>query len=225
VHRHSSPAPEPPQASSPIADGRLPLMLRALLLVLCSPLAVLTFAFVACDGGGDETPSPTSQPTRPSTPVVTPPPKQTPAIDIREIDIESLPDVQAALEEEGGTFAQTDVIYADVTNDGFDDAIAPISSGGTLGNIGFFVLTMSGTDPKTLLTEFPGEAGGLALSVEGEKIVLTQGIPGPDDPECCPSLLRKTVYAWNGTALAVESVSTEPNPDAVGGSITPAPAQ
>ena len=188
-------------------------------------IALAALALVACNGGDDDQPSPTSQPTRPGSPVTTPPPRYTPSIDIREIDIASLPEVASAIEESGGAYVQTDVIYADLTDDGFDDAIVPVSSGGTLGNIGFFVLTMNGSEPDLLITEFPREASGLSLTIEGEKLVLIQPVPGPDDPECCPSFLRRSVYAWNGNALAVEDVSTEPNPDAGGAKFTPSAGQ
>jgi len=53
----------------------------------------------------------------------------------------------------------------------------------------------------------------MAVAVAGGKVVETQPVPGPDDPECCPSMLRVTTYAWNGAAHAVESVKTVVNPE------------
>jgi hypothetical protein len=79
---------------------------------------------------------------------------------------------------------------------------------------------LNGTEPQVLLEEFPDDAPGLRVVVEDEKIVMLQPVPGEDDPECCPSQIRRTVYAWNGNAIAVESVTTEPNPD-LAGSPTP----
>jgi hypothetical protein len=192
----------------------------------------LTFAFftmmAACgDEDSTDVPSPTSAPTRGRTPVETRPPIETPAIDIREIDLETLPEVQAVLnppppdpgfpEEQPGVFSQADVIYADVTNDGHDDAIVPIFADSAQG-MGFFLVSLNGTEPQVLLEEFPDDAPGLRVLVEGEKIVLLQPVPGVDDPECCPSMIRRTVYAWNGSAIAVETVTTEPNPDLAGSS-------
>jgi hypothetical protein len=184
----------------------------------------------ACsDDDSSETPSPTSAPTRAETPVETRPPIETPAIDIREIDLESLPEIQAVLnppppdpgfpEPVPGVFNQEDVIYGDVTNDGHDDAIVPIFTDSAQG-MGFFLVSLNGTEPQVLLEEFPDDAPGLRVVVEGEKIVMLQPVPGEDDPECCPSQIRRTVYAWNGNAIAVESVTTEPNPD-LAGSPTP----
>ena len=51
---------------------------------------------------------------------------------------------------------------------------------------------------------------------------MTQALYGPEDPNCCPSMLRKTTYVWNGTSLAVQTVKTEVNP-AGGGKTTPVP--
>jgi hypothetical protein len=168
--------------------------------------------------------------TRNLTPVETPPPAQTPAIDIREIDLTAIPEVQAVLnppppdpgypEQQPGVLNQENVIYADVTNDGHDDAIVPISVDGTLGNIGFFLVSLRGEEPLVLLKVFPSESAGMNVSVEGDKIVQIQPAPGPDDPECCPSQIRRTIYAWNGNAVAVESVTTEPNP-ALGPTVAP----
>jgi hypothetical protein len=184
-----------------------------LLVVASLALAFAVAAAGACgdDGGGDDTPTP--QATTGGTPFPTPPPKKTPTVDIRDVDVSALPAVQAALEEAGGVYHQEDVIYADVTNDAIEDAVVPVAVDGSLGNIGFIVLTVDGDTARVLMKDFPSELPGLQVALEGEKIVVVQPAPGPDDPECCPSFLRKTVYAWNGAALAVESVTTEPNPD------------
>jgi len=184
------------------------------------PLRFLTvlagLALVAASCGGDDggdagTPSP--QPSVARTVYTTPAPLQTPAGDIRDVDIASLEPVVSALEESGGSISQPDVTYADLTNDGHDEAVAPVSVDGTLGMIGFFVLMPDGDSARVILEEFPSDAAGLAIAIEGEKLVMTQPAPGPDDPECCPTSLRRTVYAWNGAAFAVESVETIPNPD------------
>jgi hypothetical protein len=188
-------------------------MMRIPLLTAAATIVSASLLLSACGddrGGNDTTPSP--QPTTGRTVVTTPAPQLTPTVDIRDVDIASLEDVVAALEESGGAISQPDVIYADLTNDGYDDAIAPVSIDGTLGMIGFFVLAPDGDSARVVLEEFPADSGGLILSVEGDKLVMIQPAPGPDDPECCPSFLRRTVYAWNGAALAVESVTTEPNP-------------
>jgi hypothetical protein len=170
----------------------------------------------ACSGGGDDDdnePSSTAAATSAITRIATPPPAATPSVDIREVDVAALPEVAEVLTDTGGTLKPEDITFADVTNDGFDEAIAPVASGGTLGYLGFFILTPEGDSARVILQEFPADSAGLAVAVVGEKIEFRQPVPGPDDPECCPSFFRRTIFAWNGTALAVESVTTEINPD------------
>lgn len=176
-------------------------------------LALGILAAVGCGGGGGDQDDDTVTPvvTREATSLATPPREPTPAVDIREINVAAMVEVQAVLTGNGGTIVQADVVYADVTGDGFDDAIVPVSSGGTLGYVGFFVITPEGEKGRILLQEFPTQAAGLTVTVVGERIEMLQPAPGPDDPECCPSFLRRTIYGWNGNALAVESVTMEPS--------------
>jgi hypothetical protein len=190
---------------------------RAILAILAVTLA---FAAIACSGDGgdddDATPTVVTEPTRDRTPVATPPPLETPSIDIRDIDLSTLPEVVESLSESGALIVQTDVIYVDITNDGIEDAVAPASIDGTLGHIGFFAFRPDGDGVRKLLEEFPESSGGVEISVEGEKIVMVQPVAGPDDPECCPSLLQRSIFSWNGTAMALETVTTEENPDGGG---------
>jgi hypothetical protein len=130
---------------------------------------------------------------------------------IRSVDLKSTPGVAKLLDDTGGQYVQAAVIYADVTGDNAEDAVVPIASGGTMGDVAFVVVTDDGS--KVLLSEHPKDSGGMAVAVTGGKVVETQPVPGPDDPECCPSMLRVTTYAWNGAALAVESVKTVVNPE------------
>ena len=105
------------------------------------------------------------------------------------------------------------MIYVDLTGTGQTDAVVPIASGGTLGDVAFIVLAPDGSGgARTLLKGEPTGQAGLAVAVVGGKLVMTEPVPGPNDPECCPSQLKKTTYAWNGSAFIVESTTTETNP-------------
>ena len=183
--------------------------------------AVVSAALIACNGGGDDDdPTPTAAPASPSaaaTVATTPTPGVTPSGAIREIDLSAQGDVQALVSDSGGSFVQEDVLYADLTGDAIEDAVVPLSSGGTQGFVAFIVLTPDGDATSTLLREEP--AGGFTLVIEGDALVMIEPVPGPSDPECCPSMLRRTTYGWNGAALAIENVATVPNPD--GGAKTP----
>jgi hypothetical protein len=188
---------------------------RALAAIVVS-LVILSLA--ACDGddGADETPT-RGVPTE-ATAEGTVLANVTPSGEIRERDLESDPDVQSLMEETGGEYAQENVIYADLTEDGVDDAVVPISSGGTLGNVGFVVLTPTDDGTATLLRELPSEGGGISLNVVDGELIALEPVFGPDDPECCPSMLRQTTYAWNGAALALVDQQTIDNP---GGEVKP----
>ena len=194
-----------------------------------STLAVLMIA--GCGGGSssDKTATPRATSTSSATGAAgTAQAGKTPSVDIRSLDIEKLPDVAALLLDTSGGFSKDDVLYADLTGDGSDEAVVPISSGGTMGDIAFIVLMADGNDTKTLLKEYPSDQSGLSVAVQDAKVVMTQPVPGPDDPFCCPSFLKKTTYGWNGYAMALEGVTTDPNPNAGGkgtpaADITPAP--
>lgn len=183
-------------------------------------LSIAAAAFSACGGGGSTTATPA--PSRPAgTAAVTPGATATSSLGIRTLDLSKDADVQGVLAATGGQYLQAGVIYGDLTGDGVDDAVVPISSGGTMGDIAFLVLGASGGATKTLLKEIPlGGSGGLSVAVVDGQIVMTQPIYGPDDPNCCPSGLRKTTYVWNGASFAVQSVKTDVNP-AGGGKTTP----
>ena len=190
------------------------------LAALASAALLLGAMVTGCSGGGSKTPTrtPTSAATSASTTTVS----RTPSLGIRRVDLSAVADVRAVMAATGGEYLQDEVMYADVTGDGIDEAIVPIDSGGTAGDIAFLVLTPSGTGTKTLFKLTPENgSGGLAVAVEGGQVVMTQPIYGPEDPNCCPGALRKTTYMWNGTSLAVESVKTEANPGG-GGKATPA---
>lgn len=193
----------------------IPMKLRA----LPALLAIVGITLAACGGGGDDdaTATPEPSPSAAATAETTATPGLTPSGAIREIDLAAQPDVQALAAESGGTFAPEDVLFADLTDDAVEDAVVPLTSGGTQGYAAFLVLTPDGDQTETLLEEQPG--GRFTVVLEGTSLVMIEPVPGPSDPECCPSMLRRTTYAWNGAAMAIEGVETVPNPD--GGVKTP----
>jgi hypothetical protein len=177
---------------------------------------------VGCGGGGGDK-TKTAAPSSAVTSAVTAAATTTPSLGIREIDLAKVADVEAVLAGTGGEYLPASVIYADLTEDGSDEAIVPISSGGTMGDVAFLVLTPDGDGTATLLKELPlNQEGGLSVAIADGQLVMTQALYGPEDPNCCPSMLRKTTYVWNGTSLAVQTVKTEVNP-AGGGKTTPVP--
>jgi hypothetical protein len=124
---------------------------------------------------------------------------------IRAVDFSQVAALQTLLRQTGGQLEARAVLYSDLTGDGRDEAIVPVTSGGTLGNLAYQVYTFRGGAPAVILTvtRDAGTAGGIGVSVEDGKLVRTAGKYGPDDPRCCPSVLIRTYYRWDGAALQV----------------------
>jgi hypothetical protein len=194
-------------------------MMRRPPLAALSLIVVAALAFAACRSSSTSNQTPTPMPSftpdasstagASATPNATP----TPSTQIRLINLGNTAPVQKAIADSGGQLVQSEVIYADLTGEGAEDAIVPISSGGTLGDIAVVVLLPVGGATRTLLSYYPRDGRGMAVAVLGNRLVITEPVPGPDDPLCCPSQLRKTVYGWNGVALVAESVTTAANPN------------
>ena len=163
-------------------------------------------ALAAACNDGDETPSasPTPVATATTTPV---PATATPVPDIRDEDLTqhaALQDFLAA----GGEVDANRIIFVDLTEDGVDDAIVPISSGGTGGDLAVVVLGYGPDGLEELLRVVPGEARSIRAKVEAGQLVTTEGVYGPNDALCCPSQILTTWYGWHGTALVVEREET-----------------
>ena len=177
-------------------------------------LIPLVLTIVACGAGSEDD----STPTAPA--ATAEPTSDAPYDEIRSIDLESTPAVQEFLGEIGGTYVQDNVLYADVTGDNVEDAVAPLSSGGTLGDIAFIVVTAEGDDVTATLAVDAREFG-ISVRIEDGKLVTVEPSPGPDDPNCCPSQIRTTTYVGDGgTGLVEESSIVGENP--AGGAKTPA---
>lgn len=161
------------------------------------------------DGAGEPTPASPGSPSVSVTAVTQPP--------IFDVDFATAPDVADFTARAGGEVEQDAIIFADLTGDGEEEAIVPISSGGTAGDIAYFVYTMREGDLTLLLSVVP-ESGRIQVELDPEgRLVDREPVYGPDDPECCPSRVRTRVYEWDGERLRVAAESEEP----AGGAKTP----
>lgn len=167
------------------------LLLRPVLLYF-TIVVIFAVAFtIACDSARKDA--------QPSEPVD--------AAAIRAVNLAQSPDVQASLRQLGsGSIDPAEIVYADLTGDRREDAVVPVASGGTLGNIAYLVLTLKSGAPALILTRTldRGSAGGLRMAIEDSKLVETAAEYGAEDPLCCPSVLRKTWFRWDGARLQVE---------------------
>jgi hypothetical protein len=112
----------------------------------------------------------------------------------------------------GGQVADNEIAYADLTGDKVEEAVVPITSGGTMGNISYLVFTMTSSGPSLILTRnlTPADPGGLNMTIENGVLVEYVGEYGPEDPFCCPSVLRKTPFKWDGSKLQPQAVERVP---------------
>lgn len=168
------------------------------------PLVVIAVFLLAACGSG-ETPSNASSPKPPSADVDA----------IRSVDFSEDPATKDLLAKVGsGRVAREAVLFADLTGDQKEEAIVPITSDGTLGNIAYVVLTMSSGQPSAILTRTMDRTAGsgLRMAVDAGKLKEIVGVMGPSDPLCCPSELRTTTFRWDGTKLQVESETTAKQP-------------
>ena len=171
---------------------------------------LFTIAVVAC-GRGDK-------PATTATPGITAPPGDAAAI--RQVDFNKINDVQMLLNQAGsGSIEPKTVVFADVTGDQREEAIIPISSGGTAGNLAYVVFTLKAGTPQKVLTRTLGRssAGGLKMTVEDGKLVESSAEYGPSDPLCCPTVLKLTTFRWDGASLQVVGEQQVP--------LTPGPKQ
>ena len=179
-------------------------------------LAVAVFAglalllAVAC-GGGKKSNAPTATPhaTVSPTPALTPTP--TPLPDLKTLDLAAVPEVKALAQRLSGEVAPDEVIYADLTGNGRDDAVIPISSGGTQGDLGFIVLGYQNGALKVLLSETPQSA--VVVKVLGNQLVESLPVYATSDLPGFPSQIKNTYYRWDGNHLIVDHEETVSNPN------------
>ncbi len=169
-------------------------------------VAVLAALAVACRDGHDKKETPTPAATSGVTPSPAP-------LDIREVDLAQQADVEALLQRLGGEVSQEDVLYADLTGDGREEAIVPISSGGTAGNLALIVLGYRGGELVALLSEVPAE-GSVQVQLEDHHLVEVLPVYSAGDTPGFPSRIKKVHYIWKDGALAVDREDVVDNPNA-----------
>jgi hypothetical protein len=182
-------------------DKKLAILLIALLFIAAVLSGVLA---LSCDGDGEEdgvaTPTVTPQATATATPQ-----------DIEDINLSQQADVQAMLRRTGGEVVPADVLYADLTGDGQEEAVVPISSGGTAGNIAFLVLSYQDSELVSILAKVP-ESGSMRLSVTEGQLVEMQPVYEEGDEPGFPSRIKSIYYGWDGEELVVEREEETPSP-------------
>ena len=181
-----------------------------LVVVVSLALAALAAGCANETTDGESTPIGASTPTtvERADATATSTPDSMPAPDIRAEDLALLPALQAFIGQNGGEVDAAEVIYADLTGNGAEEAVVPVSSGGTLGNLAVFVFGYRPDGLRTLLEVLPPEearGGHMRAEVESGQLLISWSVYGPDDANCCPSGgTRARTYGWDGNALVLD---------------------
>jgi hypothetical protein len=186
------------------AEERLP-MRRAL--PLLASAAMLTLIAAGCGDGGaaDSTSTPSPTPTMTATATAS-----AATNSLREADFSDPALVGPLIDAAGGGEVPVERIeFVDlIGNDGVDEAVVVVESGGTLGDLGAGVFTLAEGKPE--LVQFIATAG--RVEVRLDLVVTIEGVWAPDDAQCCPSELLETSYQWDGTRFAAITEQVVPNP-------------
>lgn len=137
----------------------------------------------------------------------------TPVPDIRDEDLTALPDFQDFLASSGGQVDPERIIYVDLTEDGVEEAVVPVSSGGEGGDIAVSVFGYGPGGLQELLRVLPEDASQIALDEESTlegQLVTEEPVYAQGDPFCCPSQLLIRTYRWDGSELVVASEDLVP---------------
>ena len=185
---------------------------RALAFALFFVLVALAAGCDDGDSNGDATPVNGVTPTGSAImATATATPTATPAPEIRDQDLEALPALMDFVASSGGKVHLPRAIFADLTGDGAEEAVVPISSGGTLGDIAVFVVGYGSGGLQELLRVLPDSPrSSIRASVEDGQLVTREEVFGLDDPLCCPSQVMQRTYAWDGNAFMLEDETLMP---------------
>ncbi|MEO9177065.1 MAG: hypothetical protein ABI317_16245 [Gaiellales bacterium] len=105
---------------------------------------------------------------------------------------------------EGGEGAGIDrLVYGDLTGDGVPDVVVPIFSGGTAGDIAYYVLSTQGGKLHAIQRE--NSEYKVGTKIIGGKLQVTRPLYSGADPNCCPSHLEITLYRYDGHRLVLAS--------------------
>jgi hypothetical protein len=170
-----------------------------------------------CDGDDGEEDAPTA--TAPAVATESPVPEATATAiaspgetttqpNIRDVDLTQEAEVQRLVAENFGEVVDGSIIYADLTRDGAEEAIVPVSSGGSAGNVAYAVYGYR----DGMLTVLLSKDGlrNVVLTVEDERLVERTPEFQPGDANCCPSQFRIRRYVWDGDELFLEEEGTVP---------------
>jgi hypothetical protein len=112
------------------------------------------------------------------------------------------PSVKATIRE-GHDEGIDRILFRDLTGDGNSEDIVTIFSGGTAGDIAFYVLTGEGSGLHPIKAS--NREYKIGVTVVGGKLQVTRPLYRASDPNCCPAHLEITTYRYDGVRLVSAS--------------------
>jgi hypothetical protein len=99
-----------------------------------------------------------------------------------------------------GGFVDKDILFADLTGEGKDDAVVAVDSGGNAGIVALYVFSAgSGTDLQIVYRN-QGLYRAAARINPGPALVYSQPQYKDGDELCCPSAYLETTLRWSAKA-------------------------
>ena len=95
------------------------------------------------------------------------------------------------------------IVFRDLTGDGNAEDIVTVFSGGTAGDIAFYVLTGEGSGLHFIKAS--NREYKIGVKVVGGMLQVTRPLYRANDPNCCPAQLEITSYRYDGVRLVSAS--------------------
>jgi hypothetical protein len=111
--------------------------------------------------------------------------------------------IKDTIREGGGGAGIDRLVYGDLTGDGKPDVVVTIFSGGTAGDIAYYVLTTQGGRLHAI--QRSNEEYKVGVEIYKGNLQVTRPLYASADPNCCPSHLEVTVYHYRSGTMAVVS--------------------
>jgi hypothetical protein len=112
------------------------------------------------------------------------------------------PRVKATIREGHGEGIDR-ILFRDLTGDGNSEDIVTIFSGGTAGDIAFYVLTGEGSGLHPIKAS--NQEYKIGVKVVAGTLQVTRPLYAKNDPNCCPAHLEITTYRYDGVRLVSAS--------------------
>lgn len=98
------------------------------------------------------------------------------------------------------------IIFGDLTQDGIDEAVVPVSSGGTAGDTAYAVFSVQNNKLTKLFYNL--NTYQVILKIEDGQLIEQTPIFTENDANCCPSFHRYTYYKYNKENNKMEIAKT-----------------